>query len=159
MKKILFLLFISTFLCTHLYSQKNGLIIRGVPFSLRSWTYLTEEKIDSINTSDRNKLTYYHTISSKSQILKLKSLLIKMVAKKIGTIEGYELRMGLCFGKSDEEKFYFDVSQRLVYQGKVYKSTKTEIKNVFCLICQPEFIKSLNGITENRYWKYSPICK
>lgn len=146
-------------MCTHLYSQKNELIIRGVPFSLRSWTYLTEEKIDSINTSDKNKLTYCRTIKSKSQILKLRNLLVKIVTKKKGFIEGYELRMGLYFGKEDEEKFYFDVSQRLVYRGKVYKSTKTEIKNIFCLICQPEFIKSLNGIAENRYWKYSPICK
>jgi hypothetical protein len=158
-KKLILLLLIPLFFCSYSYSQKIRLILKGVPFSLRSSTQYTEENIDSINSYDEKMLTYYYDVKDRTQIMILKKLLTNIIVKNKGSVEGYEVRMGLYFGKKNIEKFYFDVSQRLVYQGKVYKPTKTEIKNIFSLICEPKFIKSLNGFAENRYWKYSPICK
>ncbi|MFC0182992.1 hypothetical protein SAMN04515674_1331 [Pseudarcicella hirudinis] len=141
------------FLYTNIFAQENIFRIKGIPFSGHNVVPISENQIDKIKSTNKNRF-YLYDVTDSLRVKKIRKILKRITRKRNLINDSYDLRLGFYFVQGDTiiEKFYFDSHQRLLMDCKLYKPKWRDIKYIFSLLCRPSFSEIL--VDESKYWRY-----
>jgi hypothetical protein len=149
MLKILILLFFISF---KIAGQKKSefVIMKGLPFSLSTYTSVGEEDIDMIN--GKSRFDIIDTIWNVAKIKMLNHKLRKMIKITKKKHEDYDLRLALYFYKNGiiKVKYFFDSNQNIIWNDRLYKIKKYNKVDIFNILPKPIFKDGL--VNEDKFW-------
>ena len=150
MLRILILLL---FLSFDMVAQKRTefVVMKGIPFSSRTFFSVTEEDIDMIR--GKSRFNIIDTIWNVAKIKTLNYKLRKIIKVTQKNHEDYDLRLALYFYKNGiiKVKYYFDSYQNIVWNDRIYKIKKYNKVDIFNILPKPIFKDSL--VNEDKFWK------